>query len=494
MENLSSEGEIKEAIRNGDFAPLVTLFRTRKNEPFIPSKGQMDIIESIITKTPTWQSINAYTRYGKSEAVAIGCILLAILEAGEKIYIVAPTGLKTKIIMRYIGQHLGDHPFFMSQLSKRIKDKQQLLSGEVSQSLRTFSNNSSIQIQTADILHDGNGVMGEGGTAIIVDECEGIPPNIVLKKILRMRENDEALLLLISNPTQKGYLYSSMTIEGLKEKWRHIHINWRQGIAEGRTTQNYIDDMAKEYGHGDLEMGMKSITFQIMYESVYPTEYEDSLIPYQKIMDAVKFQPRGGVTEVRMGVDPAHLGADEAPIIDVDITSKGEYAAGRLKVWAKTTVPEMIGIVRQRYISNKSGYSWINIDYQGLQGVVDGLRDKYPGMAKIVNGIKHGENPKGWSPHGEKYSDRFVNTKSRNYWHLRELFMSNLIKIPRDEKLIEQLMGWKYEIKPNGKIFVIDPPGGSPDRSDALVYACAPIGGKEEDLEMDAWDESGWVR
>jgi hypothetical protein len=463
--------DVKKILREGDLTPLVVLFRTQSGDVFKPVKGQMEIIERIVSKSPKWISVNAYTGYGKSDSISIGLILLAIASPGEKIYIVAPTYEKAKIIMRYIGRHLGDHTFFMSQLSSRVRDRAQLLSGEVSQSFRSFSNGSTIQILSADIGKMGEGAMGEGGTFIAIDEVEAIPIEIVQNKIVRMRRTEDSAMLLIGNPTTKGYLYRSMTDPLVKDKWHHIHIGWRQGVTEKRTTQKYIDDMAAEYG------GFDSIGFRIMFESEYPTDYEDTLIPYDKIMGAVSAEPTGKIIERRLGVDPAHLGSDEAVLIDVDITSDGFYIAHSMKIIPKCTVPELITAIRQRFVSSDKSYDKILIDYQGEHGVVDGLKDKYPDMKRKVIGIKHGATAPGATKHGEPYSNLFQNTKSRNYWHLRDLFLNGLIKIPRDEILIDQLLGWKYEPrKQTGKIFVIDPTHvKSPDRSDALVFGCAPI-------------------
>jgi len=492
---------VKTAIKTDDMAVVVPIFfRDDKGGRFLPAPGQVEIIERIAKKDKLRVLANCYTRYGKSDAVSIGILWRACRYPAEKIVIIAPTHEQARIIMNYVGRHLGDHPFLRDMLSDSATSQRKQLDKEISHSRRTFKNNSEIRILSANITKGGQTLMGHGADMVIVDECEGIPTEIITGRVTRMLGDDpeNSMLFLISNPTQRGYMYQAMHDPVMSQRWETIHIGWQRGVDEGRTTEAYIMERAEEMG------GMESVNFQILYESRYPLDYEDQLIPYAAIMDAVKPYTRPSVAGEThriiatrhhiegtiMGVDPAHLGADEAVIIDVDVTNKGEYLARGIKTIATCTVPELIGIVRQRYVSNKDGYTAIKIDYQGLQGVVDGLKDQYPGMAPLVHGIKHGESAQGWNKHGEKYSSFFHNRKAQNYWRLRELFMSRLIRIPRDEKLIEQLMGWKYEHTPAGRIKMIDPPGKSPDRSDALCYAIADVGNEGDDTGVYV---SGWA-
>ena len=71
----------------------------------IITEGQMHIFGSIIFRHYKRVQIICPTQYGKSLTVALACIILSAIE-GRKVAIVAPSGEKAKIIMRYFADFL----------------------------------------------------------------------------------------------------------------------------------------------------------------------------------------------------------------------------------------------------------------------------------------------------------------------------------------------------------------------------------------------------
>ena len=92
------------------------LFKNDKGEPLVFSTSQARIVKIIFFKYPKRMNCTAMTRAGKSLAVAIGVILVAMFRAGEKIRLIAPTEEHTKIVMGYVIQHILDNEIFTSML------------------------------------------------------------------------------------------------------------------------------------------------------------------------------------------------------------------------------------------------------------------------------------------------------------------------------------------------------------------------------------------
>ena len=83
----------------------------------IITEGQLRIFSAIIFRHFNRVQIICLTQYGKSLTVALACIILTAIE-GRLVSVVAPSGEKAKIIMRYYIEHLGDNYQFEKQLEK----------------------------------------------------------------------------------------------------------------------------------------------------------------------------------------------------------------------------------------------------------------------------------------------------------------------------------------------------------------------------------------
>ncbi|KKM60693.1 hypothetical protein LCGC14_1539300 [marine sediment metagenome] len=64
----------------------------------------------------------------------------------------------------------------------------------------------------------------------------------------------------------------------------------------------------------------------------------------------------------------------------------------------------------------------------------------------------------------------FMNKKAENYFGLRAIFMDELIKIPKVDKLRKHLIAMKWELTSSAKKKIVDPEDYSPDWADALCY------------------------
>lgn len=480
-------------------------FSMETGEKFELAEGQEDIARAIIKGEAKRVSIRTYTRYGKSDTVAMSAIWRAVHVPGEKVRIIAPTGDLTDIIMGYVRQHIFDSPYLIQQLSvyaessdyvrkgvRRLKDK-------LSHSHITFKNGSEIMAFSADIIHQGRRMVGTGGTLVIVDECENIPPEIIRTKILRMLGDrpEEGVLILISNPVKRGFMYKQYKM-GSKSRYKDFCIDWRQGIREGRTTQDHIDEMREE---------MTADEFRIWFEAMWAEEdvtavwsekcIEDMVARYKALTDTglLLKMLEDGTAEIlckRLGCDVATRGADKAVLIselhlqfyERDGSTTEMFMVDEIREFAKLDTVALAGEIKRW--DNEVDFDLIGIDYTGNgEGVVDILlRDE--NMRGKIDGIISAHAATGFSPMGIENKKIFVNRKGQDWRDMRKLADHGKMAIPNHPGLLDDLRGLQWQTREmDGRRRVVDPDdtayksleglGGraSPDHGDAWRYATA---------------------
>ncbi len=189
--------------------------------------------------------------------------------------------------------------------------------------------------------------------------------------------------------------------------------------------------------------------------------------------------------KVEYGVDIARMGDDSCVM-----WKKVDKIVYDALVWEKKKIPETIGKIIKEIKSNES----INIDPKsdiitkvdadgmGVD-VFDSLAEQgYPTIG--IFGASGAYNP-----------DQFLNRRAEIWWCTRLIFgrqyeEGNVISIPDDPELIEDLTGLKYKTKPDGRIKAEDKEEykkrlkRSPDKGDALVYLLAE---EKYDPSMDQY-------
>jgi len=446
-----SRQEMTEALINNPFELCRRLFRNDEGKPLELYSYQIEIVSEIIYKKHKRVLCWATTRAGKSLAVAIAVILRAILNKGEKIPIIAPTGEHTRIIMNYVIQHLLDTEIVMNRLAIDVKGKTaERLRAELSKRRITFKNNAEIRIISADITREGRALIGFGGHVLIVDETESIPSEIIRSKLMRMLgDSPDSMVFLISNPTQKGFMFETRS----NPEWHQIHVDWEECVNEGRLTKEFIEEQRES---------LSPIEFTIWYEADYPESEEDSLIIWSWIEEAMNKAIEGEGKPI-WGCDVAELGTDLSVLIKT-IRINNQIRVESVLSWEKKDTMQTVGII----VDKIRREDIINVDSTGVgKGVYDRL---------IEVGYNAIEIKGGRSPETKRGKDRFNSLKDEIYWNLREMFEQKLISIPKHKTLISQLNKLTYEITSSGKIKVIKPEDKSPDFSDSLALACKNTG------------------
>ena len=162
-----------------------------------------------------------------------------------------------------------------------------------------------------------------------------------------------------------------------------------------------------------------------------------------------------------LGCDVARGGSSETAIA----VRQGDNVESVHGFWSPDTMVTAGRVIEMLRAKSAKGV-WAELDGLGA-GVVDRLREQaYP-----VGGLHMG---------GEALDkSRFPNRRSELWWNLRERFRLGNIRIPRDDRLITQLIAMKYDVKSDGRTYIVSKDDmvkdgfESPDRADALMLAFA---------------------
>lgn len=435
------------------------LFRY-KGKPLELYSYQVPIIERLLFLDKKRVICIANTRAGKSLAVAIGIILCALFNPNKRIIQLAPTYSQARIISGYVAEHLGDHAFIRNSVDMEIDMRDiDRLRREVSRNKITFKNRTSIQILSAEGA--GERLFGFGGDVIVTDESELIKDEVFNTKIMRMLgDNPDSVLFEIGNPLRKNHFYEHFK----SAEYTRMHINWRQCVAEGRLTQEFIDE----------QRGLLTpLEFGILYDAEFQEDTEDTLIAWKHIQAAMKrdIALEGNVRTI-IGVDVARFGAD-LTVLFIIRTDGIRYEAVDCKFFGKKPTTFTAGeIIR---LDEKHHADEIRIDDAGIGGAVTD-------MLKANEHTKHRTYPflaGSTSSMTEEDRKRFLNLKSKSYDHLRRLFEKGLIKIEEIGRLPEQLNALRFEFTGSQKMKISDSGEDetavarkSPDFADALNIAC----------------------
>lgn len=452
-EELSREEKLAEMIAHPKILAGL-YFKTDDLKPLELADYQEEIIRIILRRNPKRTLCWAATRAGKSLAIALGIILLANLMPGRRIRVIAPTEKHARIIMQYVTQHLLDHPTLTENLDTKMRKMPlERLKKEISKSRITFTNNSEIQIITADIATGGRALIGFGATDVFVDECEQLPQDLVKNNIMRMLgDTPDSCAFLISNPVKKGYMFDRMT----DPNWHQITIGWEEAVKAGRLSQEFVEERRAE---------MTPFEFTAWYEAQYPEDIEDALFKRAWVIAAEKAQIQfKGETKIVMGVDVAEAGTDYTVATIVE-TDKERFNVLRIQDWHEADTMTTTG--RIAMLADQFNIKEINVDDIG---VGKGVRDRLYEMHKwAVNGVRVGES-------ADKETARFLNKKAQYYWNLRTIFEEGRINIPTHSQLRRELSFMRWEPTSAMKIKIIDPEDKSPDFADSLMLACCAPG------------------
>lgn len=205
--------------------------------------GQCEIFASVIDPRIQWLWLSAPTRYGKSEDLALALIYLAVV-FNLKIPIVAGSEDKARKIMDYIVQHLGDHPeLYQGLINVQGIEEIDKLKISVSKDTLRWAGGGWIFVTSVDsrnISREGEGVVGEGGDVVVLEEAGLIKHKEQFSKIVRMPERNRGWgKLIMSGNCIEASVFEDAYHDPLFKK---VRIGLKQAIKEGRYTDKEIDE------------------------------------------------------------------------------------------------------------------------------------------------------------------------------------------------------------------------------------------------------------
>ena len=208
--------------------------------------------------------------------------------------------------------------------------------------------------------------------------------------------------------------------------------------------------------------------FDILYNSIFPSESADSIFNLDKIRQAEK-KEQSNQGEFIISCDVADSGIDKTIILQ-GYKMEGGYSINSIYSEDKSENTAISGKIMS-IIKENLGLNHISvfIDMIGVgTGVLSMVKQEcetlnYSRKNKIkVVGCHFGQSP-------VLDKERFANRKAENYFRLKELFEEGMIIIPHNKTLFNELLAMRWNFTSTSKIKIIDP-DKSPDFADALVY------------------------
>jgi hypothetical protein len=235
-------------------------FKDDDGLPFRLTDGQADIFGAIVFKRHLRVQVETTTQYGKSETISMA-LLLRSQSKKEKWTVIAPDQTKADIIMGKAIQHIFDHEVFIAQLELEDLPKAEKLKHKRNQEKITWRNGGEIRTLTADARNRKRvkeSLTGQGSRNIIEDESALIPDDLQAMVMRMLGGFKDSFLMKIGNPFYNNHFERTSK----SKKYRHIHIDYHQAVAEGRYTMDFIEEMRQEP------------FFDILYEVKFPPKDE----------------------------------------------------------------------------------------------------------------------------------------------------------------------------------------------------------------------------
>lgn len=229
---------------------VARLFKNTKGEPYDLTDGQAHIFYAFINPLIKEVWISATTRYGKTEVAALALIYLAVFHK-LKLPIVAGSAEKAKLIMEYVVQHIGDHEelyrgLINVNLSGSQADAVDKLKVQMSKEALRWSDGGWIFVTSVDsrnISKEGEGVVGEGGDVVTLEEAGLIKRKEQFSKIVRMTEGTKwGKLVMIGNCVENSVFEDAFN----DPNYYKVRIDLDQAIREGRTTPERLERQKRQ--------------------------------------------------------------------------------------------------------------------------------------------------------------------------------------------------------------------------------------------------------
>ena len=308
----------------------------------------------------------------------------------------------------------------------------------------------------------GANLEGRHGAAAlrIVDEAKSARPDII-ESTEGLLDAVETMDIWITVPSIPSGPFFDRDVNGGPDVIRAI-VTVDDLIAEGLPgKREWRDARAAEWGANSPE-------YQSRCMAQYVSDAEGALFPFPWISRAEDAGFDVPLVPVA-GLDVAGSVAGDASALAL---VSGPDVLGRYHVLSVTGWHERdTALTRGKalHLAREAGAVTVAVDVVGIgQGVADAMRGGGVGIVSFRASDK-AQDP-----------ERFTNLKAESAWKLRGLLEAGLIALPKHDGLRRELLAMKYQITPQGRIKVVDPPD-SPDLVDSVLIALA---GQRGDVEF----------
>ena len=444
---------------------VANYYSDENNDPIELTPGQLELFDIIAGRLfpRTW--VGTYTQYGKSFTVALA-VLTRVSHYPEKWTIVAPKTEQAKIIMGYIIDHIFDNEALSKKFEIERGESADRIRRERSRDKLTFKmadgSIGGVQILSAQGKSKKNvldAVMGFGSPNVILDESSLLGDDHFAGIIRMLGGYKDNFLMQIGNPFYRNHFYKASK----NPRYKKLRIDWRQGVEEGRITQDFIDEVRGE---------MRPEIFRVLYDVRFPDA---------DMVDPDGFLPLLGSSDIdRALVDEAPMTGENRMAIDVAGGGRNAtVAVVRSHTGAKVVFRSheqdhmLMGPHLVRYAKKYNvKASNVAVDNVGIgHGLWNFLQRE---IGSGVKGIKGGEKV---DPDAALNGLEFENMRAIMYWRMAE-WVKGGGKLQRDRGW-DEMDDVKYKVKASKKIMLKSKDKmreegiESPDTADALAMTFA---------------------
>ena len=375
--------------------------------------------------------------------------------------------------MSYIINHAFDEPLFIERLELDANTTLDRLRRERSRNNLTFKGGGGVMTLTLDARNQKRSLeaaMGFGGNRVILDESSLIddPLYATVKRMLGGYKYHETFLLEIGNPFYRNHFYRTWH----SERYFKIFIDYNQALAEGRFSEEFIEEMRQE------------AFFDIFYECRFPVEDMLDERGYRTLvtLEDIETAYIDSYTEPKMYNETEKI--EEYPDgklrLGVDIGGGGDYNVYVLRnnkcAWVESknrsndTMANVSEIQRIKDEHPNLHYEDIFIDDIG---VGRGVSDRCKELEMGINGVSVGDRPITLQS-----KTKYKNIKAEAYW-LSKVWLKKGGQLVKADGF-QQLAWIKYKTSTD-KVLQIEPKldmkkrtGKSPDFAEALMLTFTP--------------------
>lgn len=389
------------------------LFKNDYGEPFEMTAGQIALFRAIYEKQSPRTQFDCYTQYGKSDVVSMA-VLMRAATFPDKWIILGATKDKASIIMSKLIKHIFENDYTLGKFEVNDDESLDFIRRNRAKDNITFKvdekNIGQVITLSADARRKsadaGDILIGHGGQNLIEDDAALIPDQIHGKALRMLGGHKDNFLLKITNSFGRNHAYRSR----IDPKFTKHIIDYKQGLAEGRLTEEYMDEMKKI---------LDPVMFGILYECVYPPAemMEDGgwmvLLTEEQIKQA---EARYGMIQSKgfkkLGVDVAEGVNYNAYVIRTDNVMRVKKKTQERDLMK--TADDVNAVMSEEHISPASVFMDIVM-------IGSGVFARLNQMGVKINGVKAGAKPTEKTPaQKEKDPIDFYNLRAEMFWKFRQ--------------------------------------------------------------------------